>query len=160
METTGQTFNQYLTALRILHGAMVMGLLMFMVIIHFVLQPEPEGDSALFVNLMAGFLAICIALSYWLYGQRVAALKTEPNLSAKLEGYRSASIIKFALLEGPSLAALVFYLVSGNIVLLGIGALGAMVLAINHPTAMKIKTDLDLSPADNARVDNPNEVVM
>ncbi len=116
METTGQTFNQYLTALRILHGAMVMGLLMFMVIIHFVLQPEQEGDSALFVNLMAGFLAICIALSYWLYGQRLTAVKTEPSLGAKLAGYRSASIVKFALLEGPSLAALVFYLISGKFV--------------------------------------------
>ena len=160
METIKQTFNQYLTALRILHGAMVMGLLMFMVIIHFVLKPEQQDNSALFVNIMAGFLAICIALSYWLYGQRVAAVKTEPNLSAKLAGYRSASIIKFALLEGPSLAAMVFYMVSGNIVLLGIAALGTMVLAINHPTAIKIKTDLDLSPADPARVDNPNENVM
>jgi hypothetical protein len=58
---------------------------------------------------------------------------------------RSASIIKFALIEGPTLASIVFYLLTANTVLIGIAGIGIVVMAINHPTAMKVKMDLELS---------------
>ena len=149
METSNQTFAQFLTALRTLHAAMVIGLILFLAIVHFVLQPDPavlnEPNAAMFVNIAVGLLATCSAVGYWVFGQRLKMLHTAADLNQKLLDYRSASIIKFALIEGPTLASIVFYLLSGNIVLVGIAGIGIVVMAINHPTAMKVKMDLEIS---------------
>ena len=149
METSNQTFAQFLTALRTLHSAMVIGLILFLAIVHFVLQPDPaklnEPNSALFVNIAVGLLVTCTVVGYWLFGQRLTILRTITDPNQKLLDYRSASIIKFALIQGSTLASIVFYLLSGNIVLIGIAGVGILVMAINHPTAMKVKMDLELS---------------
>jgi hypothetical protein len=149
METPNQTFAQFLSSLRVLHAAMVIGLILFLAIVHFVLQPDPTvfngPNPALLVNIAAGLLIICSSVGYWVFGQRLKMLHTTADLNQKLLDYRSASIIKFALIEGPTLASIVFYLLSGNIVLVGIAGVGIVVMAINHPTAMKVKMDLELS---------------
>ena len=162
MEPIKQTFTQYFNALRILHLAMVTGLIIYGTVVHVVLVPEaatPSSDSALFVNLTGGFLAITTAMAYWLFNQRMTAAQQLNTLSDKLGAYRAAAIIKYALIEGPTLAAITYYLVSGNAILIGIGALGALILLLNMPNPAKLKTELDLSVAEIARLDNPNEIV-
>lgn len=149
METPNPTFAQFLTALRTLHAAMVIGLILFLAVVHFGLQPDPTvfnaPNPALLVNIAAGLLTICTAVGYWLFGQRLKMLRSAADLNQKLLDYRSASIIKFALIEGPTLASIVFYLLTANTVLIGIAGIGIVVMVINHPTAMKVKIDLELS---------------
>jgi hypothetical protein len=155
-----QTFSEYFKGLRILHLALATGVSLFGLVVYFVLEPEPSGDSALFVNLSAGLLATTTAMAYWLYPQRLKAIKTNATLSEKLQSYRSACIIKYALIEGSCLVALTFYLITGNVVLLGIAAIGLAILLLNGPQELKLKTELELSSSELAQLDDPNAKVV
>lgn len=101
-----------------------------------------------------------MAVSYWLFGLRVQAAKQQNSLSDKLNTYRAATIIRFALIEGALLLTVVFYLLTGNLVLLGIAGIGLVVLALLHPSSVKLKVDLDLSPTDLARLEDDSDMII
>ena len=159
-----QNFKQYFLILRILHLSMMAAVVVLGLVAHFILIPtpdfEPNENGALFVNIAAAYLAIAVAVSYWLFGLRVQAAKQQIGLSDKLNTYRTASIIRFALIEGAVLLVVVFYLLTANLVLLGIAGIGLVVLALHHPNPVKLKMDLDLSPAELARLEDDSDMVV
>lgn len=159
-----QNFKQYFSILRLLHLSMLGAVVVLGLVSHFVLIPAPDfkpnENGALFVNIAAVYLAIAVAVSYWLFGLRVQAAKQQISLSDKLNTYRSATIIRFALIEGASLLTVVFYLLTGNLVLLGIASIGLVVLALHHPNPLKLKMDLDLSPVELARLEDDTDMVV
>lgn len=159
-----QNFKQYFFILRILHLSMMGAVVIFGLVTHFVLIPvpdfKPNENGALFVNISAAYLAIAVAVSYWLFGLRVQAAKQQTSLSDKLNTYRSATIIRFALIEGAVLLVVVFYLLTANVVLLGIAGIGLVVLALYHPNPAKLKMDLDLSPSEIARLEDDTDMVV
>ena len=156
-------FKQYLVALRILHLALVAAVVVFGAVVHFVLLPlpdfQPNQNSVLFVNLSAVYLVFAATIGYWLFGNQLKTAKKLKTLNDKLNAYRSASIVRFALLEGAALVAIVFYLLTGNIVLLGIAGIGLLVLLLAHPNPTKLKDHLDLSQAELARLEDPTKQV-
>lgn len=164
MLITQQNFKQYFSILRLLHLSMMAAVIIFGLITHFVLIPvqdfKPNDYAALFINIAAVYLAIAVALSYWLFGLRVQAAKQQNSLSDKLNTYRAATIIRFALIEGALLLTVVFYLLTGNLVLLGIAGVGLVVLALLHPNPVKLKVDLDLSPTDLARLEDNADMIV
>lgn len=143
---------------------MMLAVIIFGSITHFVLIPvpdfKPNDHAALFVNIAAVYLAIAVAISYWLFGIRLNVAKQQSSLSDKLNTYRSATIIRFALIEGALLLTVVFYLLTGNLVLLGIAGIGLVVLALLHPNPVKLKVDLDLSPTDLARLEDDADMTV
>ncbi len=164
MSTTQQNFKQYFFILRILHLSMLGAVVVLGLVSHFVLIPAPDfkpnENGALFVNIAAVYLALAVALSYWLFGLRVQAAKQQISLSDKLNTYRSATILRFALIEGSALLVVVFYLLTANLVLLGIAGIGLVVLALHHPNPVKLKMDLDLSPIELARLEDDTDMVV
>jgi hypothetical protein len=164
MLITQQNFKQYFSILRLLHLAMTAAVVVFGFVAHFVLIPvqdlKPNDYAALFVNIAAVYLAIAVALSYWLFGVRLNVAKQQTSLSDKLNTYRAATILRFALIEGAALLTVVFYLLTGNLVLLGIAGIGLVVLLLHHPNLVKLKMDLDLSPADLARLEDDADMVV
>lgn len=143
---------------------MMVAVIVFGLITHFVLIPvpdfKPNDHAALFVNIAAVYLAIAVAISYWLFGIRLNVAKQQSSLSDKLNTYRAATIIRFALIEGALLLTVVFYLLTGNLVLLGIAGIGLVVLALLHPNPVKLKVDLDLSPTDLARLEDDADMTV
>lgn len=164
MSTTQQNFKQYFFILRILHLSMMAAVVVLGLVAHFVLIPAPDfmpnENGPLFVNISAAYLAIAVAISYWLFGLRVQAAKQQIGLSDKLNTYRTATIIRFALIEGAALLVVVFYLLTANLVLLGIAGIGLIVLALLHPNPVKLKMDLDLSPTELARLEDDTDMVV
>ena len=164
MSITQQNFKQYFFILRLLHLAMTAAVVILGFIVHFVLIPvsdfTPNENTALFINIAAAYLAIAVALSYWLFGVRLNVAKQQSSLSDKLNSYRAATILRFALIEGAALLTVVFYLLTGNLVLLGIAGIGLVVLLLHHPNLVKLKMDLDLSPADLARLEDDADMVV
>jgi divalent metal cation (Fe/Co/Zn/Cd) transporter len=164
MLITQQNFKQYFSILRLLHLSMTAAVIVFGLVAHFVLIPvqdlKPNDNAALFVNIAAVYLAIAVALSYWLFGVRLNVAKQQTSLSDKLNTYRAATILRFALIEGAALLTVVFYLLTGNLVLLGIAGIGVVVLLLHHPNLVKLKMDLDLSPADLSRLEDDADMVV
>lgn len=164
MTTLQQNFKQYFNILRILHLSLLATVVAFGVAVQFVLLPTGSfgsiENSGLYVNLAAGYMVFAIAIGYWLFGNQMKNAKAGNNLSDKLHTYRSASIIRWALLEGAALAALVFYLLCGSVVLLAVAGISLVVFLLLHPNVMRLKIDLDLSPAELARLDDPQDLVV
>lgn len=163
MSTLQQNFKQYFNVLRILHLAMSVAVVVFGMVVHFVILPIQDIDagnnSTLYVNLSAAYLVVAISIGYWLFGNQMKKAKESTSLSDKLNTYRSACIIRWALLEGAALVALVFYLLSGNLVLLALAGIGVLVLALSHPNEMRLKVSLDLNQAELDRLNDPGDQV-
>lgn len=79
------------------------------------------------------------------------------DLRTKLARFQTASIIKYALLEGAALLGIVVFIHTQNLIYLIMGVLVAFYLAILRPTKQKIENALSLTGEEKARFDRVNE---
>lgn len=158
-------FKEYLNSLMILHVALLAGQVFFIAIIYFLFNAnEPpltgvEATGQMEVYIIGLLTIACVLASSHLFGRRIRALKEENSLSAKLSGYRAASILRYALLEGPSLIAIMFYLIANNLILLIFSAMIVILFIVYRPTKERLVADLELSPSEQAKLDDPNAIV-
>jgi hypothetical protein len=77
---------------------------------------SPQGD----ILLVAGFGLLCLTMSRFLSGKLLGGVTHEErqDYPTAIGRYRTALILRLALLEGPGLLACVFALVTGNLNLL------------------------------------------
>jgi len=73
--------------------------------------------------------------------------------------FQTASIIKYALLEGASLFSIVIFSNTQNLTYLIIGVVLIGYLYLQRPTKSKIESALDLKGADKAKFDRTHEPV-
>ncbi|WP_293296459.1 hypothetical protein [Allomuricauda sp.] len=78
------------------------------------------------------------------------------DLRTKLARFQTASIIKYALLEGAAILGIVVFIHTQNLIYLIIGALVVFYLALLHPTKQKIENSLSLTGEDKAKFDRVN----
>lgn len=90
----------------------------------------------------------CFSASYFLFKQRIIALKDIADLNTKIANYRSALILKWALLEGPSFFAIVAYLLTGNYLLLCVAVVIIIIFILTMPNQARFESDLELSWQD------------
>ena len=110
--------------IKLLHGALFAGVLLFAgvcIVIHNVmdigseLNVLPEQAIYLILLLAAGMLY----LSSFFYKKRTAVITQNLVLKEKLLQYRSAAILRAALIETAALSVGVGYLLSGELIYLG-----------------------------------------
>lgn len=149
MPTTQNTSRQYMTSLSILFYALLAGQLIFLgiaAVLKFVADfPNiPELDEILLylpiVVLAGGFM-----VGSKLYNSRLVQLREMNQLPDQLNGYRGASILRWALAEGPIVLTIMSYLLTGKALLLGLAA-GAIIAFITlRPGKEKLIRELALS---------------
>jgi hypothetical protein len=128
METNAQNnVEGYFNSLKIIHIAMVAGLGFFCAIGFFLVStnqfPPSIGDSKV-LQLIGVVIALCgIAGSYFVFKNMLGTMRALGSTDEKLNRYRNACIIKYALLEGPALVNIVLYMLTGNVLYLGISGL-------------------------------------
>jgi len=83
-------------------------------------------------------------MSNFMFKKQLDLAVAKSSLNEKLGGYQTALIIRFALLEGPSLFGIVSYLLSGNLLFLAISGLIILYFITIRPTRDKVETDLNL----------------
>lgn len=138
--------KSFVTSLVILHGAMTAGTLLFMAVSYFVDRPDaPSTDSQPFIIIVPIMAIGCLLGSFYVSKARIQAAKAIPDFDKKLEAYRSAAIIKYALLEGAALFGVVAFLTENNIMFLAISAILLAAMIWVRPTRDKIITELSLN---------------
>lgn len=165
MEPKPMTAKEYFQSLSILHAALLSGQVMLAAIFYFffnagklpVTGQEAAGQMELYI--IGGLVIVGVLASSQLFNTRLQKVKKEESLSAKLAGYRSASILRYALLEAPSIAAIVVYMLTNNLLLLVFAGMIIILFLIYRPTKDRVVTDLELSPAEEAKLDDPNAIV-
>ena len=88
---------------------------------------------------------------YVLFKKQLKAIRYKSPMSEKLAAYQNALIIRFALLEIPSLFAIAAYMVIGNLFFLAVSGFLMIYFIFLRPTTEKIDTDLQLDLDDPMR---------
>jgi len=82
------------------------------------------------------------------YKKKIQEALNTGTVSEKLSLYRAALITRCALLEGSILFAIITYLLTNQIALLGFAAGGLLLFYMLKPTKEKIARELQVSPDD------------
>ncbi len=149
--------NQYkvdIKSLIVIHTAMLLGMIIFMAVAFFVANkvlPNPVDESlsrilqvvAVLLSMGGGFMA------FMLFKKKIQSIQDMSiPVSEKIQQYRIASIMKFALLEAPVLFCCIGYLLSKNISFLLLAGVLVMIFAGQKPTVIMMTHDMNVSKED------------
>ncbi|MGZ3756913.1 MAG: hypothetical protein ACXVAY_04760 [Mucilaginibacter sp.] len=143
-----QTPQSYLKVISIIHLALFAGQTMFAIVAFFLvgktqIDIKNNNDPLLFlvpILAIGGFIA-----SNLMFKQQLNSSTNRDALKDKLMGYQTELIIRFALLEAPSLFGIGSYLLTGNFLFLIISGLLMLYFISIRPTRVKIENDLNLT---------------
>ncbi len=93
-------------------------------------------------------------LSNFLFKSQLNSISENAELKEKLIKYQSASIIKYAVLEGVALFSIVIYTSTNNFLYLLIASGLLLYLILQRPTSSKIISDLDLKGNEKQDFEN------
>lgn len=108
----------------------------------------PSQDYDIFIYVSIAISIGATAAAYVYYRNKIAALQTEENTDIKFTGWRSAFIVKIALLEMPCLLNIVFLIVSNNKIFLYLYILFAIIMLLNKPTLYKLEEELQIGDTE------------
>ena len=118
---------------------------------------EEKGDLMIYLLIavvMVGFVA-----AYLFYTSRCRALSELKDLKSKMTGYRVTLIIRLAILEALSLMALVLFIITGDLVHIAVAGFVIIYSLKLRPVKSTIARDLNLSSTEQAKLEDPNEIV-
>jgi len=158
------TSAAYFRALSILHLALMLGVALFS-IISFILiytgsfPPVDEATGKIFSIVAAVVALIMVVVSKIVFKKKMLLVNAENDLQNKLNQYRAALIVQYAMLEFPALFAVIAALLSGNkiLLLLVIGLLAIMFA--QRPTLSKALSELDLTDQESIKLEDPDQVL-
>lgn len=164
--TVTVTTRSYFSTLTILHialttGQVIFGLVGFTVKLISEDKPMPLSPETLHIlqYLIPGLALLSIGASQMLFSSRIKALKELSSSAAQYKGYRSACILRYALLEGPSLIALVVFLLSYNYLFLAVPALIVLVFIAIRPTKKALLQHLQPPYDQQMLLEDPDAVL-
>lgn len=122
-------------------------------------KPNFEGLNQLFQIVVPIGLLGGILVGSLLAKSRCKALQMKSDLKEKLSGYRAALILKYALIEGPVLFAVVCYFLTKNMFFMGLAACAVVLFMSYRPTKSKAIYDLELNEQEVAMLEDPDAIV-
>ena len=141
------TPKSFLKTLSLIHLSLVAGVVIFGIMMYLQTPNQEisinyEGDVMFFV---VPFMAIAgIFAGNYLYNIIITNLNSKKTLKEKLSGFQTASIIKYALIEGPALLGIIAFMNEGNQYFLLISLLLILWLLAQRPTRDRVERDLML----------------
>lgn len=154
-----QSPNTFLKTISIIHLALIAGQIMFAAVTFMITNKTTTGQrDNVFIYVVPIMAFTGLAVSNILFKTLVNKIDGQSPLKTKLAAYQSALIVRFALLEGPSLFAIVSFMLTGNLIFLGIsGAIIAYFIYL-RPTKQKIEDDLNLGYEEKAELDGTDKI--
>lgn len=161
MEAQKFTSREYFKALKIVHIALMAGIVFFAVIVFVLLQilQEPFGTeeiNGILYYVVPVFVIAGVLASNFLFKARLKKSVVETGLKNKLDSYRSALIVKYALIEGPAFFCIVSYQMTANTLFLVITIFLLVVFWTFRPTKGKAILELELDHDQRRIVENPD----
>lgn len=159
----GQTSKEYFKYNKIIFIALLTGQIVFAMVCVLLNKDKPVNDTIngnetnmLIVAIIS--LSLLIA-SFYIPRIRLEKIRQVEDIKRRLYDYRATLIIKFALVEGATLFAIVQYLLTGSIYILGFAALLILVSLTNWPSQEKTIKELELNKTDIDIINDPNAIV-
>jgi hypothetical protein len=163
MESMAFTSGSHFRSIKIIHFGLVTGVVFFIIVVLLVqfkgFGTFSEDIKVILLVVTSVFTFFGVFAGQFAYKKKIEEGKSKSRLIEKLDIYRSALIIKLALIEGPSFFAVVSYLLTGCYIFPGIALLLIVVFLMYRPTPDNFIMDLDLSPDEAAIVNNPEAII-
>lgn len=148
--TQNQSLAQIIKQSQTICSALIIGQLFFLAIaIYLVISTGAgfgeAGLGEVFIFVIPIFAVTSIGASYFVFKGKLNKLKESPSLEQKLVEYRSAQIVRWALLEGPSFLTIIAFLLTGQFLFVGIVAVIIMFFIPTFPNRARFEQDLELT---------------
>jgi hypothetical protein len=150
MNKTPQAFK----AFRLIHLALVGGLVLFGIIAIIIVRDQPADRISEDVNRALQLATVLISLITLFVGFRMFKSKLlnlhmdKGNPRQRVANYRGASIAWWAMIEAPGLLALGSFVITGNYAFFALGVFHLMLLLMFTPRWDNIVLLLSLTPED------------
>jgi hypothetical protein len=158
-----QTSKQYFRSITILYFGLLIGQVAFAAItlylnLGLLFQPD-DSLRDIFIYIVPIFVVNGFVTGHLIYKSRLKKIKNYSSLTSKMGEYRSAMIIRFAMLEGASLFAIIVYLLTADLIFMAMTGLIVAYFIILKPTVDKITMDLELNSTERLKIENPSEII-
>ena len=148
--------------LRLLHKAMMLGMLAFTVVVIFIvirrggLQANASLDKTLqVVALLASVSGT--AAGFMLFKKRLQAIPPMDTAKSRLTAYRSAALLRWGLIEMPVLLSIICFMLVGNYAFLALAIALLFVFAAVRPSTQVIIYQLQLTEAEVKELQGQSE---
>ena len=146
------------TTFRILHAALLIGMTLFIIVS---LVITLLGFQKASESLQRALQVVCIVLSaacviggFNIFKKRILAARNSLGTGEeRMEQYRAACILWWALIEGPGLLATVGFLLSGNFAFFALAVVHLLILLAFMPRKANIILLLNLTPQEVERLE-------
>jgi hypothetical protein len=164
MENSKLKTKEYFNSLTVLYYAMIASQIVFAVVVLFINEGKTSPSD--FTELRFPFTVIGFTLAlaafygnFYIFRKKLAEIQANTQLSEKMLQYRSACIIRWAILEVPSFFALVTYFLTGYIVLMVIVAAIIFYFLLVKPSAERAIAELELTDKEKLVLNNPDAYI-
>lgn len=154
--------KQFFKSVKIIHFAMMTGILFFG-IIAFILNyscgqfiENKELENVLLLVVVVFLLAEVIG-SNFIFKYQLKECYKQTALKDKLLCYRSALIVRIAMIEGVSFFVIIAYVLTGNFLFLVFLVLLLFIFLLFMPTLEKTRTDLKLNYDEEKQMYNDDD---
>lgn len=146
--------GSFLRTLSIIHSILFMGLVVFVVWAYY---QNPRYSATMngndiYTYAVPIFAAFGYFVSQLLFGKQLQKIRREEAIAKKFSKYRVALLIKYALIEGPALFALIAYHVNGNAMFLVIALALIAYFYIQKPTRNKLLKDVPFTLEEHEQI--------
>ena len=145
--------TNYLKALSVLYTALLAGQIIFALLAFALVSTGnfaskmPQAENIFFILVPALIISGRLGGTA-MFKKKIQQARDTSNVAEKLTIYRAALITRCALLEGSILFAIITYLLTNQIALLGFAAGGLLLFYMLKPTKEKIARELQVSEND------------
>ena len=152
------TVRDYLRSMNLLHLALLAGMVGFCIVSFFVVDQVKLKDE--FMEMILPVMAVIglgsVFGGLFLFRKMNSNIPEDATFAEKLNKYRGTSIIKWALIEGPTLLCIACYIITAQIGFI-VAAIGLILFFILHrPAKARIISDLALPPDERDMLNDVN----
>lgn len=155
--------NGPVRVLQLLFMAMLYGQILFAILVLVLVKAgffkgviETETER-IFEAICMGVSFIAIATAFILFKRKMEQVKTIKNLASRFTEYRNACVVKYTLMEIPSLLAVVFYMLTARWNFLLMAVIVIFIFMSQNPIRQRIKVELGVDDIEIDEINNLKE---
>lgn len=146
-------FKPQIKSLLTVHKALLAGQIILLMLFYFLAGNRYNSSNPQLFKILqfvAAFLAISsVTTAFVTFKKKVMQLQlSNSDLSERLVLYRSASILKFALIEGPAVFSIIAYCIFPNASFIVLAVLLIVLFAMQRPTIAMLMHDIGADRED------------
>jgi hypothetical protein len=149
--------GNFIKVLGVIHFALVAAPVLFATVVMTTLIRNPvfslsSDKSDPFIYIVPVFALAAVFAGNFLFSKLISDANNKEVFSQKLAGYQSATIIRFSLIQGVTLFAIVVAMLTNNTVFITIAALLILYMVSIRPTNNRVLNNLSLSLEEQAEI--------